>query len=51
VTLDQGNPVNRNRARWRKKLDTEHYVLWLKRKPGSLADVMDDLHMMYFASE
>lgn len=34
----------------RKKLNSQEYVLWLKRKPGPLADVMDDLHMMYFAS-
>jgi hypothetical protein len=35
----------------RTKLDSRRYVLWLKRKPGPLADVMNDLHMMYFASE
>jgi hypothetical protein len=35
----------------RKRLTFQEYVLWLKRKPGPLADVMDDLHMMYFASE
>lgn len=35
----------------RNKLDSERYVLWLMEKPGPLADVMDDLQMMYFASE
>jgi hypothetical protein len=35
----------------RKRLNSEQYAVWLKKKPGPLVGVMDDLHMMYFASE